>query len=347
MSAAFRNEFCFLGKREPIGEELERKEFRVYYLPLTSLWNIPMAMLRLYRLLRADRYDILHLYGLKANFLGRVLGSLSEHKRILGGLKSKYPSGTKKNWTLWLDRLTFGLSLGYVSNSQAAIDFLTAHGYDRRKFWLIHNGIDIEPFYERSEAEKDAIKREYELPFNKPIITSVANLRPPKGHEYLIQALHELKRENPDFLTLLVGDGPLRGKLEELVRDLGLKEQVHFLGSRDREDIPEILAITDIFVLPSLWEGLPTAIIEAMAAGCPVVATAVAGTPEVVMDRETGFLVNSRDPEALAQKIAKLLEDPQLRRKMGEAGVKRVEEHFTLEKMAQNYEALYRNLMTR
>jgi len=244
-----------------------------------------------------------------------------------------------------LDRMTFGLSLGYVSNSQAAIDFLTAHGYDRREFWLIHNGIDIASFYMRFEAEKEEIKREYDLPLDKLIITCIANLQLQKGHKYLIRALRELKNKALDFLTLLVGDGPLRGELEKLVRGLGLEEQVHFLGSRDREEIPKILAITDIFVLPSLWEGLPTAVIEAMAAGCPVVATAVGGTPEVVMDRETGFLINSRDPEALAQKIALLLKDSQLRQKMGEAGMRRIEEHFTLEKMVQNYEALYKNLM--
>lgn len=347
MSAAFRNECCFLSRRGPIGEELERNGFKVYYLPLATPWAIPTVAFHLHRLLRANRYDILHLYGLKANFLGRALGRLSGHKRILGGLRSMYPSGTKKAWTLWLDRLTFGISLGYVSISQAAIDFLISHGYNSRKFWLIHNGIDIKPFYERSEVEKDVIKREYELPLDKLIITCVANLRPPKGHEYLIRALHELKGESPDFLALLVGDGPLRGKLEELVRELGLEDLVRFFGSRGREEIPKILAITDIFVLPSLCEGLPTAIIEAMAAGCPVLATAVAGTPEIVIDGETGFLVNSRDPEALAQKIAKLLKNPQLREKMGEAGVKRIEEHFTLEKMVRSYEALYRNLMAR
>lgn len=345
MSSAFQNEFCFLMKKGPIGEELEHEGFKVYYLPLTNPWAIPTVALRLYRLLRANRYDILHLYGLKADSLGRILGKLSGHKRILGGLRSKYPSGIKKPWTLWLDRLTFGLSLGYVSNSQAAIDFLAAHGYDRRKFWLIHNGIDIKPFYGRSEAEKEAIRQEYDLPLDRLIITCVANLRSPKGHEYLIQALSELKNEGPDFLTLLVGDGLLHGKLEELVRELGLEKQVRFLGSKDREEIPKILAITDIFVLPSLWEGLPTAIIEAMAAGCPVVATAVAGTPEVVVDCETGFLVNSRDPEALGQKMAKLLKDSQLRQEMGQAGMKRIEEHFRLEKMVRGYEALYRHLM--
>ena len=239
MANGFLNEVCFLSKRGPTGEDLEREGFEVYYLPLTNPWAIPIVVLRLYRLLRANRYDILHLYGLKANFLGRILGRLLGYKRIIGSLHSKYPSGIKKLWTLWLDRLTFGLSLGYVSNSQAAINFLTAHGYDRRKFWLIHNGIDIKPFYRRSEIEKEAIKREYKLPLDKLIITCVANLRPPKGHEYLIRALHELNREGLNFLTLLVGDGPLRGKLEELVRELRLKEQVRFLGSRNREETQE------------------------------------------------------------------------------------------------------------
>jgi len=225
MGGDFLNELCFLGKRGPIGEKLEHKGFKVYYLPLTNPWSISIAILRLCCLLRTNRYDILHLYGLRANSLGRILGKLCRYKKIIGGLHSKYPSDIKKSWTLWLDRLTFGLSLGYVSNSHAAIDFLTTHGYDRRKFWVIHNGIDIEPFYGRSEAEKEAIKRENDLPLDRLIITCVANLRPPKGHEYLIRALHVLRSEGWNFLTLLVGDGVLRGELEDLVRELRLEEE--------------------------------------------------------------------------------------------------------------------------
>ncbi len=343
-SPVFQNEFCFLSRKGPVGEEMAHKGVKVYYLPLAKFRDIPQVVFRLYRLLRTNPYDILHLYGMKANFLGRILGRLSGHEKIIGGLRSKYPADSRKCWTLWLDRLTFGLSLGYVSNSQAAIDFLVSHGYDKRKFWLIRNGIDTKPFYRRTGIEKAAIKREYELPLDKLIITCVANLRPPKGHEYLIQALHELKGESPDFLSLLVGDGPLRENLEKLVQTLKLEEQIRFLGSRDREEIPKILAITDIFVLPSLWEGLPTAIIEAMAAGCPVVATAVAGTPEVVIDGETGFLVASLDAEAFAGKIRLLLRDESLRKQIGEAGAKRAKEQFTLEEMVKKYEALYRQL---
>ena len=346
MGSEFHNEVCFLSREGPIGSELEQKGVKVYYLPLTNPWVIPIVALRLYHLLRRNRYDILHLYGLKANLLGRILGKLSGYRRILGGLRSIYPSGLKKKWVLWIDRLTFGLSLGYVSNSQAAIDFLISHGYNRRKFWLIHNGIDTKPFYRRSAEEKRAVKQGYDLPLNKPIITCVANFRPPKGHEYLIQALHELKNEGLDFITLLVGDGPLREKLERLVREIGLEERVRFLGSKDREEIPKILAITDIFVLSSLWEGLPTAIIEAMAAGCPVVATAVGGTPELVIDGETGFLVYPRDARALAQKIKFLLQDQSLRERMGKDGTQRVKEHFSMERMVQEYEALYKQLIT-
>jgi len=346
MKEDFLNELCFLSKRGPIGEELEHKGFKVYYLPLANPWVTPMVALRLYGLLRTNRYDILHLYGLKANFLGRILGRLSRHKRILGALHSQYPSGIKKPWTLWLDRLSFGLSRGYVSNSQAAIDFLTAHGYKHRKFWLIHSGIDIEPFRMRDEKEREKIKQRYNLLPDKLVITCVAGLRPPKGHEYLITALYQLERQGADFGALLVGFGPLRPELERLVQDLGLSAKVRFLGLVGREEIPQILAITDIFVLPSLSEGLPTAIIEAMATGCAVVGTSVGGTPELVIDGETGFLANPRDPESLAQKMAQLLKDSQLRQKMGEAGAKRVTETFTLDKMVQRYEALYKELVT-
>jgi glycosyltransferase involved in cell wall biosynthesis len=346
MAKGFLNELCCLSERGPVGEDLERDGFRVYYLPLRGPGSIPVVTLKLYRLLQSNRYDIIHLYGLKGNFLGRILGKLSRHEIILGALHSMYPSGTKKDWTLWLDRLTLGLSTGYVSNSQAAIDFLVAHGYDRRKFWLIHNGIDIKPFYWRSEREKETIKRKYNVPLDKPIITCVANLRPAKGHEYLIRALHELKTNGLDFLTLLVGDGQLRGELEELVRELELMEIVWFLGSKDREEIPRILAITDIFVLPSLWEGLPTALIEAMAAGCPVVATAVAGTPEIVNEGRTGFLVSPRDPKALAERMKLLLQDQALCKNMGQAGAKRAKEDFSIERMVREYEALYRQLIS-
>ncbi len=140
MADDFLSELCFLSKRGPIGEKLEHEVFKVHYLPLINPWVMPMVALRLYCLLRSNRYDILYLSGLKANFLGRILGRFSGHKRILGGLRSKYPSGVKKSWTLWLDRLTFSLSLGYVSNGGAVKRLYYLPGalrFDRRSGKII------------------------------------------------------------------------------------------------------------------------------------------------------------------------------------------------------------------
>lgn len=345
MTAGFLNEFCFLAYKGPVGEDLEQQGFKVYYLPLSGLWSILTTALRLYHLLRTGRYDILQLYGLRANLLGRILGKLSGSKKILGALRSKYPSKNRQPWTIWVDRLTFALSQGYVSNSRSAIEFLVAQGYPSDKFWLIYNGIDTQPFRQWDQKERETVKAQYSLPFDKTIITCVANLRPPKNQEHLIRVLHKLRNEGIDFITLLVGDGPLRPALEKLVQNLNLTEVVRFLGSQNRDAIIRILAITDIFVLPSLWEGVPTAIMEAMAAFCPVVATAVGGVPELVIEGETGFLVDPYDSQALASRLKQLIRDPELRERMGKAARARLEENFTLDKMVQSYESFYKKLI--
>ena len=135
----------------------------------------------------------------------------------------------------------------------------------------------------------------------------------------------------------------MRSTIENHVQKLGLSEKVQFLGYQN--NILEILRSMDIFILPSLWEGMPNAILEAMAAGLPVVATNVGGTPEVVVDGETGFLVPPRDPEALANAIKLLIDDPELRKKFGQAGRERVERHFTIQETVRKTEELYLRLL--
>ena len=130
MISAFQNELCFLSKPSPIGKKLEHRGFRVYYLPLTHPWVILIVVFHLYRLLRGNQYDILHLYDPKANLLGQILEKLSGHKRMIRKLRSKYPSGTPKVWTFYLISQYLKLSLGYESNSRAAIYFLAVYGYD-------------------------------------------------------------------------------------------------------------------------------------------------------------------------------------------------------------------------
>ncbi len=347
MGPSFLNHVCFLSSPGPVGDGLSREGIDVCYFPLSSVWSLPRVAFQLLRRLRKTRYDILHLYGLRANILGRLLGRLTGYRIILGALRSVYPAGIKRRWVLWLDRFFFALSTGYVSNSQAAIDFLVAHGFDRRKFWLIHSGIDVEPFRRFSGADDAAGKREFGVSPNALVVSCVANLRPPKGHAYLIKALAQMPREELNLKLLNAGDGPLRGDLERLARKHGLAERVVFLGSVDRGTVLELLRITDVFVLPSLSEGLPMAVLEAMAAGCPVLATAVGGTPELVIHDKTGLLVNPRDPSALAEGLLVLAKSEETRRRMGTAGRKRVEESFLLGRMVGEYETLYTRMVGR
>jgi glycosyltransferase involved in cell wall biosynthesis len=211
------------------------------------------------------------------------------------------------------------------------------------KVFLIPNGVEIKVFTEANQSLVEALAQEWKIRSHTPVIGTLARLHEQKGHSYLLDAVAQLRREIPDVKALVVGDGELRPSLEQRTQALRLSDSVIFTGTR--RDVPEILALLDVFVLPSLWEGLPIALLEAMAAGLPVVATRVGGVPEVVVDGETGLLVPPRDPDALSEAILTLLQDPDLRQKMGQAGQERVREYFSVERMVEETEALYERLL--
>jgi glycosyltransferase involved in cell wall biosynthesis len=174
---------------------------------------------------------------------------------------------------------------------------------------------------------------------DRPIVLCVARLDAQKGHTYLLAAI----RNVPNAIFVLVGDGSERASLEAQAAHLCVRDRVIFLGHRD--DVAELLATCDLLVLPSLYEGLPLSVLEAMAAGKPVVATSVGGTPEAVLDGETGFLVPSRDPTALVRAIQRLLTDACLRRKMGMAGRRRVQRNFSPTQMVAGVTQIYEKLL--
>jgi glycosyltransferase involved in cell wall biosynthesis len=162
-----------------------------------------------------------------------------------------------------------------------------------------------------------------------------ARLAQQKGHRFLVEAVPKVR----DAIFILAGDGPERDALEEQVRLLAVEDRVRFLGYRS--DIPELLANSDALVLPSLYEGLPLAVLEAMAAGKPVVATSVGGTDEAVVDGETGFLVPPRDSDALAAAIRRVIQDDVLAQRLGANGRARVAAHFRVEAMVQQVAGVY------
>ena len=171
----------------------------------------------------------------------------------------------------------------------------------------------------------------------------VAHLSSEKGHGTLLRAIAELKDSCPETLLLIVGDGELRAELEDAVKDLGISDLVEFLGFRS--DVEGLIKQCDIFCLPSLSEGLSSAILAAMAARLPVIATSVGGIPELVQDNVTGKLVNPNQPQELAVALEALLKDPVLRTRMGKSGRQRVESHFTLKQKLDATERAYEKLL--
>lgn len=202
---------------------------------------------------------------------------------------------------------------------------------------VIYNGIPTAR-YSSFKAMKDGVIEGKDL-----ILLHIGRFAPQKNHHLLIEAFAMAVKEYPAMRLWLVGDGPLRPMVEKLVEEKRLEKKIVFFGIRD--DVPELLAKADVFVLSSDWEGVPLTILEAMAAGRPVVATAVGGLPELIEDGVTGFLVPPRDPDALAQAILRLAKDRTLRLRMGKEARKQAVERFDIAQTARAYEELYLRLL--
>jgi glycosyltransferase involved in cell wall biosynthesis len=226
-----------------------------------------------------------------------------------------------------------------VAVSRKMADAAEALAPPRRPVEVIPNGADTSLFFPRPTGEA---RTRLGLPAEGAVVSYVGKLVPRKGVDTLIEAMGLLaRRERPVPLLLAAGIGELRPDLERRARELGVAAHVRFLGKIPHEDVPLAIAAGDVFVLPSLSEGLPTVVCEAMACGRPVVATAVDGTPEIVRDGETGFLVPPRDPEALARALARVLDDPALAGRMAERAGEIARERYTWEANARDMERVY------
>lgn len=339
-AARFTNEICFLFGPGPIGEELARRGFRVYYLDFKG-YNLPWVVIRLIGILRRNKFDLVHVYGLKANILARILCRIWGPERLITGQRS-----TDRNRHFvhtWLDRLTSKYVSLYISNSEAAKKVLIEREkIPENKIMVVPNGVDCSLFRPPSLEEKQKAQSRLGLQPDKVVIVSVANLLPVKGHHHLLEAVAATPSTIRERIYLLLaGEGPLRPALEKQAEALKLSGIVRFLGRQDRRGVAETLRAADIFVLASLWEGLPNAILEAMACGLPVIATDVGGIPELIQNNKNGLLVQPQDTATLTQSILKMLQDIESRRLIGDKGRERALSNFSLEAMITKTEEIY------
>jgi glycosyltransferase involved in cell wall biosynthesis len=300
-----------------------------------SLWRDVLGLLELLALLRREQPHIVHVNSAKASALGRLAAALARvpiRVYTVHGWAFRahgWPASALYRWAERLLRPLTTVTVCVADSERRA--GLAAHTCEERTTVVIRNGVDPGSFRPGVAHSR------------RPRLVTVGRLQAPKDAVTLVRALAAL-RGRP-FEAVLVGDGPDRPAVEEEVRRLGLEPAVELLGERD--DVPELLGTADVFVLSSHSEGLPLSILEAMAAGLPVVASNVGGVSEVVVDGDTGLLVPPGDAQSLAAAIERLLEDPPLCRRLGEAGRIRVAEHFDLAAVQQAHLDLYRRVLAR
>lgn len=284
------------------------------------------------RLIRDEGYDIVHFHTKRAHALSLWLGGAPRGLKRVVTRRMDYP--IRKGW---YDRYLYNSRVdGVIAISEQIAALLIKGGVGRERVRVIHSGVDPEGFKIPPRARGDN---------SLPVIGTAAVLEERKGHRFLFEAAAELKRQGHRIKYLIAGDGTEKEKLQRLVRTLGLQDEVAFLGFV--ADVPAFLGSIDIFVLPSLFEGLGVAVLEAMAAAKPVVASGAGGLRELIVDGVTGLLSPPGDATALARALLQLVSQPERMRQMGASGRERVEKYFTMEKMAESNESYYYDLLER
>jgi len=230
----------------------------------------------------------------------------------------------------------------FIAASEAIRQMLVADGVPAERTVTVHEGIDVDHV---ATAPVVNVHEAFWLPHGAPVVGNVAALVPHKGQRYLIEAAHLVVQQVPDARFIILGEGELREHLEHLVREHHLEKHVLLPGFRT--DVLGCIKGFDLFVMSSVTEGLGTSLLDAMACARPIVATRAGGIPEIIEDEVNGLLVPPRDHTALAQAIVRALKDDGLRRRMGDAGLARVRERFTVERMVEETAAVYSKLELR
>jgi glycosyltransferase involved in cell wall biosynthesis len=323
-----------------IAKEMRKRGIKVVALNGAGKMDA-RVFFRFFSLVRAEQPDVIHSFLPLANYVGMIVGRMLGISVLIASYRGVEQQRSK--FWVWGDRLVVRLAQATTCCSDAVRQSVIEwFGGDTSKYITIYNGIDVERFHRVSTLTKS------DLGLREGIATigTVCRLdEPTKGLAVLLKGIAQLNQISniPPFQLLLVGDGPSATSLRRLSEELGLTEIVVFAGLRC--DVEQILPLLDLFVLPSLSEGFGIALVEAMAAGCPVVATAVGGIPEVVQTGRTGMLIPAGDSKALTEALADLLKDQSKARVFGRDGQRWVGTQFAVSTMVHHHESLYKRLL--
>jgi glycosyltransferase involved in cell wall biosynthesis len=319
------------------------ESFGIPTICLDARWTVESAWpWRLTRLLWERRYDLVHTHS-------PVPASAA---RIVAPPRTRFVHTEHNLWTSYRRPTYVANALTYRRNAAVLAVSDAVAGTIRTRWWVgpgrqppvetLHHGVDVEVACRGTEARRYARQR-LGLSDDVPVIGTVGSLTPQKDHAGLFAAVDRLRDRFPDLIVLVMGSGPLDAPLRALVRDRGLDGIVRFLGGRT--DVATLLPALDVFVLASRFEGLPIALLEAMAAGVPCVATSVGGVPEAISNRLEGRLVPPGSPALLAAEITDLLREHAVRLQLGTTAMEHVAAHFSMDRAVRRIEALYTEVL--
>jgi len=305
-----------------------------FVVPMEGQWDFRWIV-QCCGMVRQQNVSLIHAHEFRANVFGALVAKLCGIPLVatVHG-KNYYPDHAKRRMAYrWASRAAHMVAVSY--DLRRFLEERIGIAHDR--VTVIHNGVDM--IQQGSLAQMRRLRSEFGVGEDEFVIGIVGSLYPVKGHAYLFHALRTVLVHHPKTRLLVIGQGDLEQALKQEVLELGIERAVSFLGLRD--DVPRILPLLDLFVLPSLSEGLSVALLEAMSAGVPVIASKVGGNPEIVVNGETGYLVPPQRPEELASRIIEFMSNQESSRLMGERGRERVAREFTTARMLERYQDLY------
>ena len=303
-------------------------------LKCVSDYDLAFAF-RLRQLVLSEKPDIIHCHSRRG---GDFLGGLAATGTSIPAVISRRVDNTESPR---IARLRYKPFCKVIAISDTIANVLRESGLAEERLTIIRSAVDTERF--TAPPDREAFRAEFDLSNTDIVLATIAQLIPRKGHRYLLEAVAQLKISYPHLKVIIFGQGPLETELRQRTAKLGLDGTVQFSGYR--QDLDDYLTCLDLLVHPALNEGLGVAVLKASAAGVPVVGFAAGGLSEAVADGETGLLVPPKDVEALRAAIAKLIEDPALRRELGDTGRLRMQHDFSIKAMVGDHVQLYESIL--
>jgi len=341
--------------REDILNNIKEKNFKIIQVkglkaPFNPLYDL-IILFELIKLLKRGHYDIVHTHTTKTGILGRIAARVNKVPIIIHGLHgSAFGAFNSRisNWALiFFERLTGKFTNAYISVSDILSKKYIKEGLGiKAKYFTIYSGMDLDKFYNvRKRIVREVKLSELGIDSKSFVIGNVGRLEAVKGHKYLIDAFKKINEERQliPLKLLIIGDGAEKNNLENYVKELNLEGKVIFTGYR--EDVEELMAVMDIFVLSSLREGLPRVLVQAAAVGIPLIAFNVDGVPEIVKNNYNGFLVRPKDVDQLTDSIIRYVDNKELINLYGQRGREFVKGKWSIEDMVNKIDKVYQSLI--